>query len=167
MVRNSLALCALLALLVPGCSFDKGIGTKDSTALGVNFALKEVEDCSNVSPEVQLENVPKDAKRVQLKFLNIELGATLFDKEFGFETTRNGLILKGDHATLPKGSVPDYQGSCAQGKPQTYSIEADVKDEQGRELGKATSTQSTGGGHSVQPVAPGPDAVPPAKSAAQ
>ena len=150
MVRKSVApyaLCALLALLLPvaGCAFKKDIGTKDSTAFGVNFALKEVEDCSNVSPEVQLENVPKDAKRVHLKFLNIEFGATLFDNEFGFETTKNGLILKGSKATLPKGSIPDYKNPCAKNKPQTYSIQADVKDDQGRALGTATTTKATTG----------------------
>ena len=153
MARTPLMLCALAALLLaPGCAFKKGIGPKDSTVFGVNFALKEVEDCSNVSPEVELENVPKDAKRVQLKFLNIEFGTTLFDNEFGFETTHNGLVLKGGKATLPKGSIPDYQGPCAKAGANTFAIEAKAKDEQGRDVGAATSTQSKG--DAAKPAAP-------------
>ncbi len=146
MLRTTTVLVALAVLsLVVGCAVRKGIkDSKGSTIFGVNMAFKEVGDCPDVSPEVQLENVPAKTKSVRLKFLNIEFGTTIFDNEFGFETTKNGLVLKGGKAMLPKGSVEDYNDPCAKAGARTYSIEAEAKDENGRNLGSATSTGTTG-----------------------
>lgn len=145
MTRHLLSLCVLGAIVcLCGCTkkpnavgFDIG-----NTTFGVQLAFQAVPPCSSVSPEITLKNVPQGTKRMDLKVLDIEFGTTLFQNEIGFKTTQQGLFIRGNDATLPQGSLEQYQSPCPRDKPGAYAVEVRAKDETGNELGVARTTQT-------------------------
>ncbi|WP_243312960.1 hypothetical protein [Fundidesulfovibrio agrisoli] len=137
---------AALALLA-GCAPKTGDGVDAAKGFGVRVGFKAVEMCQNVSPEMHIDNIPPETKKLNVKVLNFEFGSEIFNQDFGFTTTNTGLYINGAQAMVPKGSMyGPAQMPCPKEKPSQVQVQVKALDARDRELAKISVT------HSVDPA---------------
>lgn len=144
MNRFRLILPAALAVaLLAGCAPKTEGGVDLAKGLGLNVGFKAVDMCRNISPEMYIDNIPPETKKLNVKVLNFEFGTEIFNQDFGFQTTNAGLYINGAQAMIPKGSLYGKgQMPCPQETPGRVNVEVKALDARDRELGKISVTRS-------------------------
>ncbi|WP_243438200.1 hypothetical protein [Fundidesulfovibrio soli] len=142
-MRRTVAYAALAALALAGCAPKTSDGVDLAKGFGVRVGFKAVEMCQNISPEMHIDNIPPETKKLNVKVLNFEFGSEIFNQDFGFTTTNTGLYINGAQAMVPKGSMyGPGQMPCPKEKPGQVQVQVKALDARDRELAKISVTNS-------------------------
>lgn len=137
-----IAALAALPLITTGCAPKTSDGLDPAKGFGLKVGFKAVEMCQNISPEMTVDNVPPETKKLNVKVLDFEFGTQIFNQDFGFTTTSSGLYINGAQAMVPKGSLyGPGRMPCPKEKPSKVQVEVKALDARDHKLADVTVTR--------------------------